>query len=211
MSSQTSRLPRSARSWAPKGSARFLTPILPDRACPHPISAFCHLCAELELLQSHLMVDLYLLPGPEACAPRYQSAGIRVVLADDHALVRRSLRRLLESEGIEVLAEAVDHPSTVKLVIDLRPDVLVLDLSMPNGSGIETIGALRERAPETGIVVVTMHHEPSWARAALARGAVGFVLKELADRELVPAVRAAGRGDRDRNEGVLKPRPARRE
>jgi two-component system, NarL family, response regulator NreC len=118
------------------------------------------------------------------------------VLADDHPLVRKSLREVLEHEGIDVIAEAVDQTSTIRLVVDRRPDVLVLDLSMPDGSGMETISLLRERAPDTGIVMVTMQHAPSFARAALARGALGFVLKELADTELGAAVRAAARGER---------------
>jgi two-component system, NarL family, response regulator NreC len=102
---------------------------------------------------------------------------------------------VLESEGIEVIAEAADHASTVDLVIDRRPDVVVLDLSMPNGSGMETIGLLHEQAPGTVIVVVTMQHTPSFARAALARGALGFIVKEHADSELGAAVRAVAGGE----------------
>jgi two-component system, NarL family, response regulator NreC len=149
------------------------------------------------------MVDLRVIPASSADDPEDgHLPRIRVVLADDHELMRRSLRHVLESEGIEVLGEAADHASTVHLVIALRPDVLVLDLSMPNGSGMETIRALHERAPDTGVVVVTMQHTPSFACAAFACGALGFVLKELADSDLGAAVRAAARGERYLSERV---------
>jgi two-component system, NarL family, response regulator NreC len=120
---------------------------------------------------------------------------IRVVLADDHALMRHSLRLLLEGEdGIEVIAEAADLASALSHVHGQKPDVLVLDLRIPGGSSIETIGKLRERAPHTQIVVLTMKDSPVFAQHALLSGALGFVLKELADSELPRAVRAAASG-----------------
>jgi two-component system response regulator NreC len=121
---------------------------------------------------------------------------ISVVLADDHALMRRSLRLLLDGEeGVEVIAEASDLNSVVHHVQSDRPQVLVLDLSMPDGSSIEAIGQLRELAPETQIVALTMEENPVFAQRALAAGALGFVAKELADDELPQAVRAAARGE----------------
>ncbi len=121
---------------------------------------------------------------------------IRVVLADDHALMRRSLRLLLEGEeGVDVIAEAGDLASAVSHVHGHRPHVLVLDLGMSNGSNIEAIGQLRERAPETQIVVLTMQDNPVFAQHAFAAGALGFVAKELADSELPQAIRAAARGE----------------
>ncbi len=120
---------------------------------------------------------------------------IRVVLADDHGLMRRSLRLLLDGEdGVEVVAEAKDLASALRAVRAQRPDVLVLDLRLPGNSGIETITTLHERAPDTQIVVATMHESPVYAEHALACGALGFVHKELADSELVEAVRAAAGG-----------------
>ena len=121
---------------------------------------------------------------------------IHVVLADDHSFMRRSLRLLLESEqDVAVIAEAGDMAAAVHQLELHRPQVLVLDLHMPNGSGIETIGKLREQAPDTEVVVLTMQDNPVFAQHALASGALGFVLKELADSELAQAVRAAARGE----------------
>jgi two-component system, NarL family, response regulator NreC len=121
---------------------------------------------------------------------------IRVVLADDHALIRRSLRLLLESEeGLEVVAEAEDLTTVLRHVHDRLPHVLVLDISMPDGSGIETIRRLREEVPSTEIVVLTMEDGPAFVQRALDAGAIGFVLKEFADVELHRAVRAAARGE----------------
>jgi two-component system response regulator NreC len=121
---------------------------------------------------------------------------IRVVLADDHALMRRTLRLLLEGEqDVEVIAEASDLASLVRHVDGHQPQVLVLDLGMPDGSSSEAIRQLRERAPQMQIVIVTMEENPVFAQRALAAGAIGFVLKDLADEELPEAVRLAARGE----------------
>jgi two-component system, NarL family, response regulator NreC len=150
---------------------------------------------------------LHLAPAPlETDASPEAPSPIRVVLADDHALMRRSLRLLLEGEkDVDVIAEAGDMESAVRYVHRHRPHVLVLDLRMPNGSSVETIGKLRRQAPETHVVVLTMEDNPVFAQHALASGALGFVLKELADTELPEAVRAAARG-----EEYVSPQVARR-
>jgi two-component system response regulator NreC len=134
--------------------------------------------------------------APSSGAPAAPDAEtIRLVLADDHALMRRSLRLLLDNEdGLEVIAEADDLASVTRHVHGHRPQVLVLDLGMPGGSSIEAIRQLRERAPDTEIVVLTMDESPVFAQRALDAGAVGFVLKDRADSELAPAVRSAVRG-----------------
>ena len=121
---------------------------------------------------------------------------ITVVLADDHAVVRAGLRVLLDAEdGIAVVGEAGDFPGAVAAVAEHRPAVLVLDLGMPGGSGLETISSLSETAPDTAIVVLTMQDDPAFARGALSRGARGYVLKEAADEELLEAIRGAVRGE----------------
>lgn len=121
---------------------------------------------------------------------------IRVVLADDHALMRRSLRMLLDGEdGVEVIAEAADIVSVTRDVVRLEPHVLVLDLNMPGGSSIEAISQLRERAPDTKIVLMTMEENPGFAQRAFAAGALAFVAKDRSDSELAQAVRAAARGE----------------
>jgi two-component system, NarL family, response regulator NreC len=121
---------------------------------------------------------------------------IRIVLADDHAVVRSGLRMLLDSESdFEVVAEASDVESTRRYVRGHHPKVLVLDLNMPGGSSLEAIPTLREESPGTQIVVLTMQREPAFAREALRAGALGYVLKEAADDELVQAVRRAAAGE----------------
>ena len=121
---------------------------------------------------------------------------IRLVLADDHAVVRAGLRLLLDAESdFEVVAEAGDVDAARRYVRGHHPDVLVLDLNMPGGSSLEAIPAIREEAPDTQVVVLTMQEEPAFARQALASGAAGYVLKEAADSELVEAVRRAALGE----------------
>ncbi len=127
---------------------------------------------------------------------------IRIVLADDHAVVRTGLRMLLDSESdFEVVAEANDVEGARRYVHGHHPGVLVLDLNMPGGSSLETIPVIREESPGTQIVILTMQQEPAFAREALGAGALGYVLKEAADDELVEAVRRAAVG-----ESYLNPR-----
>ena len=140
---------------------------------------------------------LHLAPRlAEAVETTTESVPISVVVADDHSLIRRSVRLLLEGEhDVELIAEAEDVASASHQVQGKHPNVLVLDLSMPGGSSIEAIGQLRERAPGTQIVVMTMEESPVFAQRALAAGALGYVSKELADKELTRAVRAAAQGE----------------
>jgi two-component system response regulator NreC len=119
-----------------------------------------------------------------------------VILADDHDTMRRSLRRLLDAEdGITVLSEAFDLKTAAREVEDRSPNVLIIDLRLPSGSAIGAIRVLRREAPQTQVVVLTMELSPAFAQQALEAGAVGYVLKEHADRDLPNAVRAAVRGE----------------
>jgi two-component system, NarL family, response regulator NreC len=140
---------------------------------------------------------LHLAPSPAETGSAVSAASpIRVLLADDHALTRESVRMLLDSEeNMEVIAEATDLASVARHIHGHQPHVLVLDLNMPGGSSIEAISQLRERSPETQIVVMTMEDSAVFAQRAFASGAVGFVLKDLADTELPEAIRAAARGE----------------
>jgi two-component system response regulator NreC len=120
---------------------------------------------------------------------------VRVLLADDHAVVRQGMRRVLEAEaGFEVVAEAGDLDAVRRYTRGHHPDVLVLDLNMPGGPVIKAIAELRAAAPATQIVVLTMENEPLYARKALIDGALGYVLKDAAEDELVTAVREAAAG-----------------
>jgi two-component system response regulator NreC len=123
------------------------------------------------------------------------TARTTVVIADDHAVVRSGLKTLLDAEpGFEVTGEARDVRSAMTYVRAQRPDVLVLDLNMPGDPSLPAIPELLEASPETGIVVLTMQNDPAFAREALRAGALGYVLKESANAELVAAVHAATEG-----------------
>jgi two-component system response regulator NreC len=119
-----------------------------------------------------------------------------LVIADDHAVVRSGLKMLLDAEpDLEVVAEAGDVESAIRYVRGHKPTVLVLDLHMPGEPSLPAFPALREASPKTQIVVLTMQDDPAYAREALRAGAIGYVLKEAADAELVQAVRMAAKGE----------------
>jgi len=120
---------------------------------------------------------------------------LTIVLADDHIVVRSGLRMLLESEpSIEVVAETGDVPTAVEAVAEHRPDVLVLDLHMPGEPSLPVIPALRERCPDTRVVVLTAQRDPSYAGEALRLGASGYVPKEAAESQLLEAIKVAVEG-----------------
>ena len=122
-------------------------------------------------------------------------APISVLLADDHGAVRRALRLLLDGEqDVEVIAEVSNLTTVIEQARAAQPHVLVLDLDLPGGSSIHTIGRLRVHAPETQIVLLTLEESPVFAAQALAAGASALVAKHHADSELPPAIRAAALG-----------------
>ena len=126
---------------------------------------------------------------------RGEGGRITIVVADDHRVVRAGLRLLLEAEpDFQVLAEAGDVAEGEQLLEELAPDVLILDLSMPGEPSLSAIPRMRAGHPDTQIVVLTMQNDPIFARDALRAGAIGYVLKEAADSELVEAVRSAADG-----------------
>jgi two-component system response regulator NreC len=134
---------------------------------------------------------LYALPGRGTGAVA-SPAPIRLVLADDYEIVRRTLRRQLDAETeFEIVAEASDVPMVLRHVRAHRPHVVVLDVAMPGGSSLTAIRQLHAEAPDTRIVVTTMLDDPRFAREAIAAGASGYVLKETADRDLPEAIRRA--------------------
>ncbi len=113
----------------------------------------------------------------------------RVLIADDHAVVRRGLRALLALQpGIEVCSEASSGTEALDYVKKEKPDLLLLDLTMPEMNGLEVARAVREESPETDILVLSMHFSEEIAREVLRSGAIGYVLKSDADTELLSAV-----------------------
>jgi two-component system response regulator NreC len=120
---------------------------------------------------------------------------VRIVLADDHAVVRAGIRMVLdEIPGWEVVAECGDADTAARQVRGHHPDVLVLDLTMPGRSSLDALPEIRRHAPDTHVVILTMEADPTMARRAMAAGASGYVLKEAADTDLVDAIRRAVAG-----------------
>jgi DNA-binding NarL/FixJ family response regulator len=122
---------------------------------------------------------------------------IRVLIADDHTLVRESLVSVLNSSGAcEVVAEAADGVMAVEKALEFRPDVAIIDISMPRLNGVEVVRRLHAELPATRVLVLTMHEEEEYVLHVVRAGASGFLLKDSATSELIRAVREvhAGRG-----------------
>ena len=123
-------------------------------------------------------------------------SGVRVLLADDHVLVRSGIRMILETlEGVQIVAETADGRDALALVESLRPDVALLDISMPNLNGIETATRIRIRFPQTRVVILSMHAGEDYVAQALRAGASGYLLKDATPAELESALRAVARGE----------------
>ncbi len=119
----------------------------------------------------------------------------RVLLVDDHQLLRQAVRRALEDAGMQVVAEAADGSEAVKLAADIAPDVVVMDVSMPVLDGVEATRRIHAARPDLPIVVLTMHGEESQRREALAAGATGFLTKDVSMQDVVRTVHQAAGGD----------------
>jgi two-component system, NarL family, response regulator NreC len=121
---------------------------------------------------------------------------IRVLVVDDHAVVRSGLRRVLDAEAdIETVGEAPNAERAVFEAMEHRPDVVLMDVTMPGQSGIEALPGLLQSVPDTRVLMLSMQDDPGYVRAAFEAGASGYVVKEAADSEVVAAVRAVASGD----------------
>lgn len=119
----------------------------------------------------------------------------RVLIVDDHAMLRSGIRMLIAAQpDLECVGESGSIREAIEAATQTRPDVITLDLTMPGGSGIEGIGKLRAAAPDAKILVLTMHDDPAFVRSSLAMGASGYIVKSAADTELMGAIRAVARG-----------------
>lgn len=131
---------------------------------------------------------------------------ISVLLVDDHALVRRGFRRILEDEAdIVVKGEASDGDEAVRLANSLKPDVILMDCALPGSNGLVATRKILEHNPKATILMLSMHSEDTWVRQSLEAGARGYMLKNALDQELVDAIRRVAAG-----EEVLDPQIARR-
>jgi DNA-binding NarL/FixJ family response regulator len=120
---------------------------------------------------------------------------LRVFLADDHPLVLDGIKVLIVADpGLEVVGEAHDGPTALRRAIDLRPDIAVLDLSMPGMNGMEVVRRLREAVPECRVVILTLHEDAAYLRQLLDIGVAGYVLKRSAAEELRLAIHAVAVG-----------------
>lgn len=119
---------------------------------------------------------------------------MRVLLADDHGIVRRGLRSLLEEAGFSVVAEAADGLEAVRLTEDHRPDLLIVDVGMPKLSGIEVAARAQKLDRPPAVIILSMHADESYILRALAAGARAYLLKDATDEDLLPAIRAVAGG-----------------
>ena len=128
----------------------------------------------------------------------------RILLADDHALVRRGLKLMLDTEpDLEVVAEAGDGAEAIRLALSNDIDLAIIDISMPRLTGLQAIGEIHRRRPLLRTLILSMHENERYLYEALKAGASGYVLKTVADRDLVEACRAAMRGDAFVYPGVM--------
>jgi len=142
--------------------------------------------------------DPYAPVGSEGGPPnadRGQLGRIRVLLVDDHTMVRSGFRLLLETaRDIEILGEASDGEEAVGLVRDLKPDVVLMDLGMPNADGIQATRAIKDACATTRVLILTMHADDVYIRQSLKAGACGYVLKNTKNLDLAQAIRSVARG-----------------
>jgi DNA-binding NarL/FixJ family response regulator len=125
-----------------------------------------------------------------------QTSRLRVVLADDHAIVREGLKALINAQpDMEVVGEAADGRAACVKAKELKPDIIVMDLSMPELSGVQATREVRRQSPEVRVIALTVHEERSYLRELIEAGASGYVLKRSAAEDLVHALRVVARGD----------------
>jgi DNA-binding NarL/FixJ family response regulator len=121
---------------------------------------------------------------------------MRILIADDHGIVRSGIKLLLDRQpDMEVIAEADDGVDALEQVVRLRPDVAVLDVSMPRMTGLQATHEIKQQSPDTQVLILSMHDDERYLFEALRAGASGYVLKSEADHDLVDAIRAVMRGE----------------
>ncbi len=131
---------------------------------------------------------------------------IRVLIADDHAIVREGTRRFLEQEDdLDVIGEAADGEEAVRMTLSMKPDVVIMDIAMPNVDGIEATKRIKQQAPGTTVLILSAYDDDQFVFSLLEAGAAGYLLKSVRGNELIDAIRAVHAG-----ESVLHPSIARK-
>ena len=126
---------------------------------------------------------------------------IRIILADDHTILREGIQALIDNQpDMQVVGEAQDGHSAVRMATQLKPDLVIMDIAMPLLNGLEATRQIKKSCPGTQILILTMHENEEYIRQALASGAMGYILKDAAARELLDAIRSIQQG-----EAVLSP------
>jgi DNA-binding NarL/FixJ family response regulator len=121
---------------------------------------------------------------------------IRVILADDHTILRDGIRALLADEtDIQLIGEAEDGRAAVRMACELKPDIVIMDIAMPLLNGLEATRQIKRHLPETEVLILSMHDNEEYIRQVLAAGAMGYILKDAAARELIEAIKTVRRGE----------------
>jgi DNA-binding NarL/FixJ family response regulator len=128
----------------------------------------------------------------------------RILVVDDHPLIREGLRSMLAGDGIEILGEAGSGTEALRLAADLEPDLVLLDVELPDVDGLTVLARLRDLAPRAAVLILSMHEDPALVRRAVELGAAGYVLKGIGRRELRAAVHAVCDGESVLEPGLLR-------
>jgi two-component system, NarL family, response regulator NreC len=121
---------------------------------------------------------------------------VKIVIADDHGVLRAGLRALLSAEpGFEVVGEAASGEEALRVAVERRPDIVLLDISMPGCGGLEAVKMLKEKLPRTHVLILTVHEDETLLRGAIRAGASGYIIKRAVESELIGAIHSVQRGD----------------
>lgn len=129
---------------------------------------------------------------------------VRLLIADDHEVIRTGLITLLQGSGIEVVGQAATGKETVKLAEQLKPDVVLLDIRMPDGDGLSTLEKLRQKVPSTKVVMLSTYDNPTYVARGVALGAADFVLKGATREAIIETIKAAAAGESPSRSGELR-------
>ena len=129
---------------------------------------------------------------------------VTLLVADDHEVIRRGLASLLAGSGIEIVAEAATGKETVRLAEQIKPDIVLLDIRMPDGDGLSTLEKLRSKVPQTAVVMLSTYDNPTYVARSVALGAADYILKAASREDLITTLQAAAAGESPSRAGELR-------